>query len=104
MQYLSAHLLCRAAGSAAAEGATPFEEAGVHVVIGNSAAAEVPRAGYNGMFALTAPGRAMAPFVPAYAGPQLEPYFDALPRPHNNAVSLEPRTYFDTAQRYARAR
>ncbi len=76
----------------------------MHVAIGDNATAEAHRVECNGLFALTAPDQAMALFVLADTGPQLEPYFDTLPRPDDNAVSPEPRTYSDTTPGYARAR
>jgi hypothetical protein len=58
-------------------------------VIGNNAAAGEHRAGYNGIFRMTAPGSEESVYVPAYAGVNLEHYFDARQR------SAEPRVFFE---------
>ncbi len=46
---------------------------------------------YNGVFALTTPALAESPFVPAYAGLNLEHYFDARARHEKDTVFFEPR-------------
>ena len=47
-------------------------------------------AGYNGLFRLTSTDQKESPFVPAYAGLNLEHYFDARPRREGH-VFFEPR-------------
>ena len=49
------------------------------------------RAGYNGIIAVQEPELKRFPFVPAYAGLNLEHYFDARPRHENPEVFFEPR-------------
>ncbi len=68
-----------------------FTVSGLRCVIGGNAAAEPHRAGYNGVFAITAPNREESPFVPQYAGLNLEHYFDARPRPPEAEIFFEPR-------------
>jgi len=46
---------------------------------------------YNGLYRLDAPGKTESPFVPLYAGLNLEHYFDARPRPEDRQVFFEPR-------------
>jgi len=46
---------------------------------------------YNGVFALATPALAESPFVPAYAGLNLEHYFDARARHEDDTVFFEPR-------------
>lgn len=60
-------------------------------VIGNNArlGAHAPR--YNGVFSMTAPGCTVSPFVEAYAGLNLEHYFDGRSRPADSTVFFEPR-------------
>lgn len=60
-------------------------------VIGNNEAAGGHRAGYNGIFSMTAPGTAEPVYVPGVAGVNLEHYFDARPRPQDARVFFEPR-------------
>jgi hypothetical protein len=48
-------------------------------------------AGYNGVFLMELPGMATTPFVPAYAGLNLEHYFDLGPRNADADVFFEPR-------------
>lgn len=60
-------------------------------VIGNNNAAGDHRAGYNGVFRMTAPGQDTSVYVPAYAGLNLEHYFDGRPRQSERNVFFEPR-------------
>lgn len=60
-------------------------------VIGNNKRLGEHRAWYNGVFSMSSPDEAQTPFVPLYAGLNLENYFDARPRPADNAVFFEPR-------------
>jgi hypothetical protein len=60
-------------------------------VIGNNAAAAEHRAGYNGIFRLTAPGGTPSAFVPAFSGLNLEHYFDGRLTRGNPQVTFEPR-------------
>lgn len=59
-------------------------------VIGDNGAAGDHGGGYNGVFRIEAPG-VRTPFVPLYAGLNLEHYFDARPRPEERTVLFEPR-------------
>ena len=59
--------------------------------IGTNAPLGAHRAGYNGVFALSTPANSRNPFVPAYAGLNLEHYFDGRPRPADARVFFEPR-------------
>lgn len=49
------------------------------------------RAGYNGVIRIEAPGLPESPFVPFYAGLNLEHYFDAQARHPDHRVFFEPR-------------
>jgi hypothetical protein len=60
-------------------------------VIGNNKALGDHRAGYNGVFRMTAPGVDTSVYVPAYAGLNLEHYFDDRPRQSERHVFFEPR-------------
>ncbi|MBM3853332.1 MAG: hypothetical protein FJ399_09265 [Verrucomicrobia bacterium] len=60
-------------------------------VIGNNAAAGEHRAGYNGVFRLHAPGESTSAFVPAYAGLNLEHYFDGRSFKGDRRTVFEPR-------------
>ncbi len=60
-------------------------------VIADNGAKGDHRAGYNGIIAVEEPGNTRFPFVPAYAGLNLEHYFDARPRHKDRAVFFEPR-------------
>ena len=68
-----------------------FSMSGMHCTIGNNAEAGEHRGGYNGVFALGEPGGGGNVFVPAYAGLNLEHYFDAGPVPADSQVFFEPR-------------
>ncbi|MBW7862841.1 MAG: hypothetical protein H3C30_00335 [Candidatus Hydrogenedentes bacterium] len=76
-------------GTAADFGA--FSVSQLQCVIGNNAAAGEHRAGYNGVFQLTAPDAPKNAFVPLYAGLNLEHYFDAATVSEDRAVFFEPR-------------
>ena len=61
-------------------------------IIGNNEAwGEVHRAGYNGVLQIEMPGLADTPFVPMYAGLNLEHYFDLGPRNPDSDIFFEPR-------------
>lgn len=61
-------------------------------LIGNNEAwGEVHRAGYNGILQIKMPGLADTPFVPMYAGLNLEHYFDLGPRNPDSNIFFEPR-------------
>jgi hypothetical protein len=59
--------------------------------IGNNKAADDHRAGYNGVFRMTAPGSGLSVFVPAFSGLNLEHYFDGRPRQSEREIFFEPR-------------
>jgi hypothetical protein len=59
--------------------------------IGNNAAAGEHRAGYNGIFRMVAPGAEESVYVPAFAGLNLEHYFDGRPNSEDPRVFFEPR-------------
>jgi hypothetical protein len=60
-------------------------------LIGNNSAAGDHRAGYNGVFRMTAPGANASVYVPAVAGLNLEHYFDGRPRQAERHIFFEPR-------------
>ena len=61
-------------------------------VIGNNEPwGEVHRAGYNGILQIEMPRLADTPFVPLYAGLNLEHYFDLGPRNPDSDIFFEPR-------------
>jgi len=60
-------------------------------VIGNNLGNNPHRHRYNGIFSMTSPDEAESPFVPSYAGVNLEHYFDARPRPEDGKIFFEPR-------------
>lgn len=66
----------------------------LRVLIGNNRSLErdgvTHRAGYNGLFSLRSTSETESPFVPSYAGWNLEHYFDARPRSASE-VFFEPR-------------
>lgn len=68
-----------------------FKAERLTAVIGNNAAAGEHRALYNGVFSLSAPEESVNPFVPLYAGLNLEHFFDARPRSPEREVFFEPR-------------
>ena len=96
MLYLVMVAACGAVTSGAAERPAAghsgeFAVSGLRCVIGDNEALGEHREGYNGVFAITAPDAADSPFVPLYAGLNLEHYFDTRPRPADAAVFFEPR-------------
>lgn len=61
-------------------------------VVGNNAAwGDTHKQKYNGVFQITMPGLSDTPFVPFYAGLNLEHYFDTKPRSEKSEVFFEPR-------------
>ena len=90
-------LKCSAAeprGPASDEDIVVLKTAQLEVMVGNNCWREADgvrhHAGYNGLFSIRAKQQAESPFVPAYAGWNLEHYFDARPRADRN-VFFEPR-------------
>ena len=88
-------ILC---GTLGADGETPALHSGkigvdgFHCVVGdNEAWGEDHRAGYNGVFLMEMPDMCATPFVPAYAGLNLEHYFDLAPRNSDDNIFFEPR-------------
>jgi len=85
----------------AVTGAAPVSDAvsagriggdGFSCVVGdNQPWGEAHRAGYNGVFLVEGEGLGASPFVPQYAGLNLEHYFDLGPRSPDDAVFFEPR-------------
>lgn len=69
-----------------------FEVSRLRCVIGNNAAHGEHDAWYNGLFELRAPEQNETAFVPAYAGWNLEHYFDTRPRPESRELFFEPRS------------
>lgn len=59
--------------------------------VGNNAEAGEHRGGYNGIFSMATPDESESPFVPEYAGWNLEHYFDRHPTPDNTQLLFEPR-------------
>ncbi|MCP5109362.1 MAG: hypothetical protein GY953_00855 [bacterium] len=85
-------LLCFAlAAPAWAADSGTFRASRLQCAIGNNAAAGEHRAGYNGIFRLSAPGDSKTVYVPAFAGVNLEHYPDASPRSEDRAIFFEPR-------------
>jgi hypothetical protein len=68
-----------------------FSISDIRCVIGNNAAAGEHRRGYNGVFEIRHAGDTVSPFVPLYAGLNLEHYFDSRPRSPEAHVFFEPR-------------
>lgn len=68
-----------------------FAVSGLRCVIGDNEALGEHRAGYNGVFGIVTADEPTSPFVPLYAGLNLEHYFDTRPRPADSAVFFEPR-------------
>ena len=66
-----------------------FRASRLEAVIGDNAVAGEHRAGYNGIFRLTAPGAPDNLYVPVYAGVNLEHYFDASPRSPDSAIFFD---------------
>src|SRR4029453_11698985 len=74
----------------AQENGDTFRTSRLTAVIGNNAASGEHRAGYNGIFRLSAPGMDPSVYVPAFAGINLEHYFDARP-----TTVKEPKVFFE---------
>ncbi len=87
---LSVASLCAQDGKAGTDYDT-FRVSRLTCVIGNNKAAGDHRAGYNGVFRMTAPGLDTSAYVPAFAGLNLEHYFDGRPRQSEREVFFEPR-------------
>ncbi|MCP4643745.1 MAG: hypothetical protein GY851_25090 [bacterium] len=68
-----------------------FEVSRLRCVIGNNAALGEHAARYNGLFSMWSPDQDVSPFVPSYAGFNLEHYFDASPRHEDGDIMFEPR-------------
>lgn len=69
-----------------------YETPAITCTIGDNAALGVHRNRYNGVYALTTPALEVSPFVPAYAGLNLEHYFDMRPDIHEDSHTFfEPR-------------
>lgn len=82
------------ADTAGTEGVVNYAEFRVsrlRCAIGNNMAVGEHHAGYNGVFSLYAPDLDESPFVPAYAGLNLEHYFDGRPPGEERAIFFEPR-------------
>lgn len=61
-------------------------------VVGNNAAwGDTHKQKYNGVYQITMLGLSDTPFVPFYAGLNLEHYFDTKPRPEKDTIFFEPR-------------
>ncbi len=88
-------ILCGTLGAAGEASALHAGEIGVEgfkcVVGDNEKWGDGHGAGYNGVFLMELPGMAGTPFVPAYAGLNLEHYFDLSPRSDDNGIFFEPR-------------
>lgn len=69
-----------------------FKIDGLQCILGNNAGLNSHAPQYNGVYSITAPECAASPFVEAYAGLNLEHYFDGRPRPADRTVFFEPRT------------
>ena len=63
------------------------------VVGNNEFMGEHHKGRYNGIFSMTSPDQTESPFVPFYAGLNLEHYFDAQNRHPDGQVFFEPREY-----------
>lgn len=68
-----------------------FEVSRLRCVIGNNKSQAPHNAGYNGLFSLQSPDQEITPYVPFYAGLNLENFFDTGPRAKDNSVFFEPR-------------
>ncbi len=69
-----------------------YESRKLSAVIGDNAALGEHKARYNGIYSLTTPKLKVSPFVPDYAGLNLEHYFDMRPDINkDNNVFFEPR-------------
>ncbi|MBI4557848.1 MAG: hypothetical protein HY706_09705 [Candidatus Hydrogenedentes bacterium] len=68
-----------------------FEVSRLRCTIGNNNGLGEHRPWYNGLFNMSSPDQSQTPFVPAYAGFNLENFYDARPRHPDPAVFFEPR-------------
>lgn len=68
-----------------------FKAGRLECVIGNNRALGEHRAKYNGIFSIKSTDQADTPFVPSYAGWNLENFYDARPRHEDNNIFFEPR-------------
>ena len=68
-----------------------FEAGEIRCVIGGNAEMGKHQQRYNGLFSIVSRGTDESPFVEAYAGLNLEHYFDARPRPSDGNILFEPR-------------
>ena len=91
LAMLSLCAIGTAGEQAVCEDYAPFAVPQLRCVIGNNAARDKHRERYNGLFSLFAPDSDESPFVEAYAGLNLEHYFDIRPRPADNNILFEPR-------------
>lgn len=76
---------------AAAETHGTFRVSQLVCVIGNNAESGAHRGGYNGIFRLATPDREESVYHPAYAGLNLEHYFDARDLRGDRVAFFEPR-------------
>ena len=83
-------VLCAQTGQAGVDYDT-FRVSKLVCVIGNNAEAGGHRRGLNGIFRMVAPGTEESVYVPAYAGVNLEHYFDGEPGRDAPRVLFEPR-------------
>ncbi|MFA6239889.1 MAG: hypothetical protein WC655_03115 [Candidatus Hydrogenedentales bacterium] len=90
---LAGVVLAAASNSAEISDFATFEASQLRCVVGNNKPWGKHKPGYNGVFELCTPGEAESAFVPLYAGVNLEHYFDARPRPQDDAVFFEPRHF-----------
>lgn len=94
---VAAIVLCAATNAAVAqqEGSSmdfaTFRASRLECVIGNNAEDGVHRDRYNGVFRMSTPEESVSPYVPFYAGLNLEHYFDGRPRHEDSAIFFEPR-------------
>ena len=89
--FVLLYTLAQAAAGAPGVDFDTFQAERLTAVIGNNAATGEHRQHYNGLFSLSAPEDAENPFVPLYAGLNLEHFFDARPRSPEAAIFFEPR-------------
>lgn len=68
-------------------------------VIGNNNGMTPHRPWYNGLFSMTSPHQASSPYVPRYAGVNLENIYDGRNRHPDRAVFFEPRSQPMTFER-----
>lgn len=68
-----------------------FSVSRLSCAIGNNHGKDPHRQLYNGVFSIASPDQPESPFVPAYAGVNLEHYFDARVRNADSKIFFEPR-------------